>query len=120
MFRGLSIICITVSMMLIVATTQAVTRQDPLRPPGHKADESVKMTASKQPKTWFVNEILHSEGRRLAIVNNITVKQGDLVDGARVVDITADHVILKYKDRTITSRLNMVPVKRLKTNTTGR
>lgn len=109
-------------LLLFSVTAYATSRQDPLRPPGHKITESAKnmdKAYKKEVQAWVVNEILHSEGRRVAIVNNITVKQGDLVSGAKVLDITAEQVTLKYKDTVINARLNVVPVKRLIMNTTG-
>lgn len=100
-------------MQAVVLTANAATSEDPLRPPGYKIT-GAKSTAGKQPATWLVNEILHSEGRRVAIVNNKMVKKGDVVDGARVVDITSERVTLEYKGRIINSRINLVAVKRLK------
>ena len=121
MFKGASNIFIVVGLVFAVTTAHAVNSEDPLRPPGHRITENAKAD-KKQPQTWYVNEILRSEGRRIAIVNNTMVKHGDFVNGARVIDITADQVTLKYKDRIIASRLNLVPVKKLKTNknNTGR
>lgn len=113
MFKAISTIILVAGLLNAALTVYAASSEDPLRPPGYKIAGS-KKTVGKQPKTWFVNEILHSEGRRLAIVNNETVKKGDLVNGARVVDITAEQVTLEYKGRTINSRLNLVAVKKLK------
>lgn len=107
--------CLVVSVTL----ADAASREDPLRPPGYKVTESAKAVDNKA-KTWSVNEILHSEGRRIAIVNNETVKKGDVINGARVLDITAEQVTLQYQDRLIHARLNLIPVKKLITNSTGR
>ncbi len=118
MSRSISTI-IVIGLAFVVTVVHAATREDPFRPPGYQITEPARLD-KKKPKTWFVNEILHSEGRRVAIVNNITVKQGDRINGAKVINITANQVTLKYKDRIINSRLNMVPVKRLRINKTGR
>lgn len=112
MYKAFSII-ILVAGLLNAQIVCAATSEDPLRPPGYKITKSNKK-GEKQPKTWIVNEILHSEGRRVAIVNNETVRKGDLVNGARVVNITSEQVTLEYKGRIINSRLNLVAVKKLK------
>ena len=117
--RSMNMLLVAGGLAFFAGTADAVTREDPLRPPGYAKTDTAKKK-DEEPERWLVNEILHSEGRRLAIVNNITVQQGDLVNGARVIAITADQVTLKYKDKIIKSRLGLVPVKRLKTKNTGR
>lgn len=114
MFKRPSKIIIAVGLVHIAVSVHALANEDPLRPPGKGVTVTTK-SGEKKTETWLVNEILHSEGRRLAIVNNTTVQKGDLVNGARVVDITAEQVTLNYKGRIINSRLNLVSVKRLKT-----
>lgn len=119
MYKSFPTIVTAAGLMLMSSVTNAVTSEDPLRPPGIKNVDAAKVE-KKAPKTWSVNEILHSEGRRLAIVNNKTVQQGDVVNGATVMDIRANQVTLKYKDKIINSYLSLVPVKKLRMRNTGR
>ena len=119
MYKALPTIVVAAGLMQATLVVDAVTSEDPLRPPGQRIVDSAKVE-KKTPETWSVNEILHSEGRRLAIVNNKTVQQGDVVNGATVMDISADQVTLKYKDKIINSYLSLVPVKKLKAGNTGR
>ena len=86
------------------------SKEDPLRPPGYS--KTVVLPINKN-KTWYVNEILASEGRRIAIVNGKMVKVGDTVDGAKVIKIASDKVKLHYKNRIIDLPLTLIPVKRL-------
>jgi len=93
----------------------AVMKGDPLRPPEFKIETSDLTTEKKAPakkKGFLVREILFSGKRRVAIVNNVAVSRGDVVSGARVIDIKPTHVVLNYKDKTIKARLRTVAVKK--------
>ncbi len=110
MYKLSPILIAGLAMLQLTGSVQAASREDPLRPPDYSKSPVMPKTMNK---TWYVNEILASEGRRLAIVNNRMVKAGDSVDGAKVLDISPDRVTLKYENRIIYSPLNLVPVKRL-------
>ena len=104
---------IIVSMLCLLCMTSSCfsgTLGDPFRPPNYS--NSTPLPKDKD-KTWYVNEILASEGRRIAIVNDKTVSAGDTVNGAKVIDITSEQVILKYENRNIYLPLTRVEVKRL-------
>lgn len=90
----------------------AVKKEDPLRPPEYKLETTSVGESKKAEPTWYVNEILFSGERRVAIVNDISVVKGDHVSGARVVDIKPDYVVLIYKNKTINARLRAVSVKK--------
>jgi hypothetical protein len=89
---------------------------DPLRPPGYATTYGNNGKIAPSNPTWWVNEILFSGGRRIAIVNNIAVAIGDHVNGAKVVDIKPERVVLKYKNGLINARLHTMLVKKLKKN----
>lgn len=97
------------------ANALVVQKEDPLRPPEYKVKKTtvVKGKDSKAVRGWYVNEIIFSGNRRIAIVNNVAVTKGDRVNGARVIDIKPEHVVLNYKDKTVTARLRVVPVKKI-------
>lgn len=103
----ITILCLLVS----VAKTYASGMGDPLRPPEYVPDYQKNAGTPSKP-SWWVNEILFSGGRRVAIVNNTAVAIGDHVNGARVVDIKPEHVVLKYKDDLINARLHTMLVKK--------
>lgn len=103
---------ITVAALLaFIANASAEIKEDPLRPPGYRNAGAAASTKRDAP-SWRVNEILISDSRRVAIVNDSSVKQGEFVNGARVVSIEPGYVTLEYNNRLITARLRMVPVKR--------
>lgn len=95
--------------MMFIANASAEMKEDPLRPPGYR---TAGVSANRSAPSWHVDEILISDSRRVAIVNAISVKQGEHVNGARVVAIEPGYVTLEYNNKLITARLRMVPVKR--------
>ena len=52
-----------------------------------------------------VTAIFTSEQRRIAVVNGQRVGEGDLVDGATVVEILADALRLNFQGKAITTRV---------------
>ena len=84
----------------------------PGRPPGYASIYGNNAKSIPSKPTWWVNEILFSGGRRVAIVNNVAVVIGDHVNGAKVVDIKPEHVVLRYKNGVINARLHTVLVKK--------
>jgi len=99
------------ALLLLIANAAAEIKEDPLRPPGYRDAGAGAQTRRNAP-SWRVNEILISDSRRVAIVNDSSVKQGEFVNGARVVAIEPGYVRLEYNNRLITARLKTLPVKR--------
>lgn len=95
-----------------LAQAYAVGMGDPLRPPEYGLDQSAGNTNTSSEPQWHVNEILFSGGRRVAIVNDVTVGVGDRIGGARVVDIKPEHIVLEYKNSLINAMLHPVSVKK--------
>ena len=58
-----------------------------------------------QPNEFTLSGIMHLEDGPRAIINNMRVVEGDDVDGAKVVSITDDTVVLKKQDSEIKLRL---------------
>ena len=116
MYKILTQILIAVYAFTFVFSANAfvVKKEDPLRPPEYKLKKSSVDISKKSaaPTRWVVRQILFSGDRRIAIVNNVAVAKGDRVNGARVVGIKSEHVILDYKDKMITARMSTVPVKK--------
>ncbi|MFV1982264.1 MAG: hypothetical protein ACC657_01895 [Thiohalomonadales bacterium] len=71
---------------------------DPTRPPG----VSFQLKSSVVPKKslWRLNSTLIASSRRSARINGKLVRQGDSVNGARIIDIQAWDVTLKRNNKT--------------------
>ena len=108
-----------VYIALHLVSGYAISKEDPFRPPWYKKTKSLANTVTKQ-KTWYVNQILISGERRIAVVNNIAVKIGDKVSGAQVIDITPSYVALKYNNKVAKYPLMLVHIKKPVTLNMGR
>lgn len=113
MFKSVLQLLLLLTACFAINTVNAsvVKMEDPLRPPGFKLTKPANSNGVKKT-TWHVNEILFSGERRVAIVNNMAVTIGDSINGARVSDIEAEHVVLNYKGRVIKLRLKTMSVKK--------
>jgi MSHA biogenesis protein MshK len=98
-------------MLVVIVNAAAETREDPLRPPTYR-DTAAGPVSQPGAPVWRVDEILISDSRRVAIVNGNSVKQGEYVNGARVVAIEPGYVTLKYNNKLITAPITLAPVKR--------
>mgnify|MGYP001038811363 CR=1 FL=1 len=58
----------------------------------------VKKQAAQQ---WVLSSILYSSQRKHAIINNQLVKQGEMVQGARLIRLTPHSARLRVKGRVI-------------------
>ena len=54
-----------------------------------------------QPNEFMLSGIMHLEDGPRAIINNMKVSKGDDIDGAKVVSITDETVVLKKQDSEI-------------------
>lgn len=60
---------------------------------------------SSPDKTYTLNGLTYSDTNKIAIINNTVLKEGDTVEGARLVKINNDSVLLSYKETLITLTL---------------
>lgn len=101
--------------MITLRFTQAKTLHDPTRPP------VTQISTTQQNKNntlqWQLSAILISAERRIATINGIIVRQGELIQGAKVLDIQAVTVTLKKQNKDI--RLYLFPPANIKTLTSG-
>lgn len=79
-----------IAMMLLIVPVSLQALEDPTRPPGASLLTSAEADATGMQLT----SILVSAGRRLAIINGQTVRQGQQVGNARVVKIEPTAVIV--------------------------
>jgi hypothetical protein len=105
----LTLACACFSLGVVQVCTAGL--EDPLRPPEYLPPDLGEKAKGPSEPAWLVNEILFSGGRRIAIVNDVAVAIGDRINGARVVDIKPEYVVLEYKNSRINYKLHSVPVK---------
>ncbi len=67
--------------------------------------ESMYSVVRSQPPKLVLNGIMHLETGARAVINNNIVQEGDMIDGATVVLINRNSVILKYNSLEITLNL---------------
>lgn len=68
---------------------------DPFRAKKVRKAQSVKV--QRDEPEWFLSGILYNNSQPLAVINKRTVKTGDTVDRARVIQIKRKKVLLEYK-----------------------
>lgn len=72
-------------------------------PPDSKANLITAPEPKKEPLHPFVlNGIFFSQGEGYALINNQIVKEGDMVDGAKVLKITLEEIALDAEGSMIT------------------
>lgn len=82
--------------------------EDPMRPPHYMETAKVSKPALAKKESWYLNSIMITPQRRVAVINGQRVTEGAWVGSARVVAIEATQVRLKTANRSLT--LNLVPV----------
>lgn len=94
-------------MLLLLSTlfTQGYA-QDPMKPPGWMS-RSVERTSTMQ--RLDLQQILKSENRKLAIINDTLVVEGQKIGGAKVIEIAESTVKVKYKGRNIVLTMTTSP-----------
>jgi MSHA biogenesis protein MshK len=79
--------------------------QDPTRPPSWMTGSTAAKTSKKLP---ILQQILISENRKSAVINGKLVSEGEMVAGAKLININRDWVTILRSGRRITLRL--VPI----------
>jgi hypothetical protein len=82
------------------AAARSDGERDPLRPPGW--GEEPASAPSFDASAWRLASTLIAEGRRVAIINGRSVREGGTVGGARVVGIEPGRARLDYQGRRFT------------------
>jgi hypothetical protein len=105
------LICLSVAATL--AMPVLAQPGDPMRPPPYALQkyrlEKLKKNpppaqphkASEASSPWVLNSILYSKERQHAVINNVLVRKGDRIGGARLVRLTPDSVRLVARGKTI-------------------
>ncbi|MFT4777125.1 MAG: hypothetical protein ACI9B7_001503 [Oleispira sp.] len=74
--------------------------QDPMKPPSWLEDN--QPTRAVEPETLHLQQILSSKNRKIAVINNTLVVEGQIIGGAKVAEITNQWVKVIYKGRSTT------------------
>jgi MSHA biogenesis protein MshK len=76
---------------LLASAACAESLRDPTRPTGTSIVDNEAENVMRGP---VLQSVLNSSGRKLAIISGQTVKQGDMIGNARVVNIRDAEVVL--------------------------
>ena len=107
-----SIALILSSIGLGAALPASAGSPDPTRPP-HVDATVVGDDAQQAPTSVFeLSAVVFASGRRVAVVNDTRVREGEMVGNARVEEIGARHVRLVREGETIDLSLAREDVKR--------
>jgi len=91
--RGARGRCSLAVLLLLGPWGGAQALSDPMRPP-HFEPHVAEPTPPAEPVTWALTMVKYSQTRRSALLNGRTVREGDVVEGARVSAIERDAVVL--------------------------
>ncbi len=84
------------ALLLPAFSAQAVT--DPTRPPAAMTvNKEVPEDEPQQQTEIQLQQILMSSSGNRAVINGKVVKPGDSVDGAKVLSISSDTVVVNYR-----------------------
>lgn len=98
-----NVLLITFSVFTLgIYSSISYSAQDPTRPPSWMTG-TVEIKASK--KVLILQQILISENRKIAVINDTLVSEGDMVEGAKIKTIDRSWVSIVRSGRRMTLRL---------------
>lgn len=107
------VVMILLSALLLAATAVADERlSDPMRPPG--IVEVLQPALPTATRSLVLQSILIAEDRRVAMINDQRLQEGDEIEGARVVSIAPNHVRITRSGEELKLRLVSRNVKRVR------
>ncbi|UZE95787.1 hypothetical protein [Alkalimarinus alittae] len=77
-----------------VASTMTLSNGDVLKDPTQPAKWATPKRENKVEKAYKLNYLLFANDRKQAIINGVSVVEGDRVNGAKVIKISEDSVLL--------------------------
>lgn len=113
MFKNILNITFMTAVLCVISSYSAISlsAQDPTRPPSWLTG-SANVTSNEGALT--LQQVLISQNRRFAVINEKLVSEGDRVAGARVTKIDRDKVIIIRAGQRTTLRL--VPITKERIN----
>lgn len=85
---------LAMGLLILASPVHGEPVDDPMRPPVRESTPS----ATDPHPGWSLTSVLIADDRRLAIINDRILREGESVAGARVVRIEADHVLIHHGD----------------------
>jgi MSHA biogenesis protein MshK len=90
------------AVLMISLTSQSA--QDPMRPPSWMSNRSAPVVINTD--NLELQQILISTNRKLAIINESVVKEGEIIAGAKILKITKQWVKVKRQGRILTLKIS--------------
>ncbi|OGT91504.1 MAG: hypothetical protein A2286_07365 [Gammaproteobacteria bacterium RIFOXYA12_FULL_61_12] len=87
-------------LIMMALEARASEPRDPTRPPFEQGPGPDSVVAAPQELPLQLNMTKVGFGRSIAIINGVTAKVGDLVNGARVAAIRSGEVVVVVRGRT--------------------
>jgi len=87
----------SIFLVIVVQGVKASSLLDPTRPPGITYQQRVSVI--KKQTLWRLSSTLISSNRKSATINGKLVRQGDSINGAKIIDIQAWDVTLKRNNK---------------------
>ncbi len=81
--------------------TQAAVKPEPIIQPPARTSALEVIPQELKPPSFNLTGVFFSKDESYALINNQIVKKGDKIDGATVMEITVDEVVLESKGSTI-------------------
>lgn len=105
---------LTILLLLCLSVpgvSAAVTTIDPTRPYLYDNLQQIQAFNPQADLEWALSGVKITEGKKTAIINGRLVKEGDDLDGARVIEIKPAEVILLQGQQRIAIRLLLQDIK---------
>ncbi len=94
----------TLGLSGLVPLALASALSDPTRPANRDTAGSVRKVMPDN-RAWVLSSTLVAPQRRVAVINGRLVSEGELVDGAKVIEIRKLKVLIQVPGRRITLQL---------------
>lgn len=93
---------LTLLMLLLLAGALAqaggAELSDPMRPPlGYRTSSPAESKVAAQKAGWVLQSILLGDDRSVAIIDGVALSQGERYQGARLISVKADAVVLQNR-----------------------
>lgn len=103
--------CLAIASGVFLAPAARADFRDPTRPPTARSGKIHHRSHAVGRSRWTLTSTVVSPGRRLAVVNGTTMKVGQYLNGARLVEIFPHAVMLRRGSREFTLRFSSGRVK---------
>jgi len=102
----------TIALITIGISFNTYSAQDPMRPPNWIIESQTMSKRSIEPLA--LQQILISENRKIAIINEKIVIEGSSIDGGRVLDIGDEWVRVMRDGRSMMLRISPITKEKIR------